>query len=315
VATINDIAEITGYSKSTISRALKNNTRISKKTRDEILKIAKELNYLPNSKAVSLSTGRSFTLGVIVPYPTFNSYYANIIHSIINATFKKGYKVSFLPSNYDKETELSYLKMLQAKEFDGLIITSAANSYTLIAEFLKYGMIVSCEETGSSGVSSIILERIQGYASGFVALQKLKIKHIGLCFSRTLKNSVGAREVLQFFKDKLPHFTDRTIFENCREFDDGIKAGEYFSELSPQIEAIFANSDEIAAGIIQFYQQHNLSLPIIIGQENQAIGKFLQISSIDFRLEELGKEAVDMCLNGQFDKKILKSRFYHRGNL
>jgi LacI family transcriptional regulator len=95
VATINDIAEITGYSKSTISRALKNNTRISKKTRDQILKIAKELNYLPNSKAVSLSTGRNFTLGVIVPYPTFNSYYANIIHSIINATFKKILKSRF----------------------------------------------------------------------------------------------------------------------------------------------------------------------------------------------------------------------------
>lgn len=313
--TINDLAKATGYSKSTVSRALNNKGRISKATREEIVKVAKEMNYLPNSKAVSLSTGKSYTLGVIIPYSTFNSYYDKIIHSIIHEAFSVGYKVIFLPTNYDKEIELNYLKLLQAKEFDGLIIVSAANEYTLIADYLKYGMIVSCEETGSSGVVSVELERAEGYAPALEVLQDRSIQQIGLCFSRTLENSFGAREVFHFFVEKLKKESSIPVFENCRNFSDGLTAACYFSQLFPKVEAIFANSDEIAAGIIEFYQKAGLEVPIIIGQENQVIGQFLNISTIDFRLNELGSEAVKMCLNKSKESKTLKSKFLVRGNL
>lgn len=309
---INDLVEITGYSKSTVSRALNSKGRISQGTRDKILKVAKEINYLPNSKAVSLSTGKSYTLGVIVPYSTFNSYYDKIMHSIINEAFRAEYKVTFLPTNYDKDTELSYLKMLQAKEFDGLIIVSATNDYALIAEYLQYGIIVSCEETGNSGIVSVVLEKTEGYAPVLEILNAKGIKHIGLCFSRTIENSIGAREVFNFFDKEIEEFNQNMIFENCRDFFDGINAAKYFSSISPKVEAIFANSDEIAAGIVKYYQESNLDVPIIIGQENQVIGEFLGISTIDFRLNELGSEAVKMCLNKSTEKKTLKSEIIMR---
>ena len=312
---INDLAKITGYSKSTVSRALNNKGRISQETRTKILKTAKAINYLPNSKAVSLSTGKSYTLGVIVPYSTFNSYYDKIMHSIINEAFSTGYKVTFLPTNYDKDTELRYLKMLQAKEFDGLIIASAANDYNFIAQYLQYGMIVSCEETGNSGVASITLERTEGYAPILKILHNKGIHSVGLCFSRTIKNSSGAREVFHFFEKEIVTFDEKMIFENCRNFDDGIKAAQYFSSISPKIEVIFANSDEIAAGIIKYYQKANIEPPIVIGQENQAIGHFLNISTIDFRLNELGSEAVKKCLTKSTEKKTLKSKIIIRGKL
>lgn len=313
--TINDIVKITGYSKSTVSRALNNKGRISQETRNKVLNVAKEINYLANSKAVSLSTGKSYILGVIVPYSTFNSYYNKIMHSIIKEAFNAKYKVIFLPTHYDKDTELSCLKMLQAKEFDGLIIVSAINDYALIAEYLQYGMIVSCEETGNSGVASVVLERTEGYAPILEMLNDKGIEHIGLCFSRTLKNSYGAREVFNFFDKKVMEFDEKMVFENCRDFFDGISAAKYFSSISPKVEAILANSDEIAAGIIKFYQESNIDIPIIIGQENQAIGEFLDISTIDFKLNELGSEAVKMCLNKSTEKKTLKSEIIIRGNM
>lgn len=312
---INDIAEITGYSKSTVSRALNHKGRISQKTRDEIIKVAKEVNYSPNSKAVSLSTGKSYTLGVIVPYSTFNSYYDKIMHSIINEAFSAKYKVTFLPTNYDKDTELNYLRMLQTKEFDGLIIVSAVNDYNLIAGYLEYGTIISCEETGNSGVASVMLEKTEGFARVLEVLNDKGIKCIGICFSRTIKNSYIANKVFKLFDEKVIAFNKKMIFENCRNYFDGINAAKYFINISPKIEAIFASSDEVAAGIIKYYQEFNVEIPILIGQENQSIGEFLDISTIDFRLNELGSEAVKMCLNKSAEKKILKSEIIIRGNM
>ena len=122
-------------------------------------------------------------------------------------------------------------------------------------------------------------------------------------------------EKFHFFEKEIVTFDEKMIFENCRNFDDGIKAAQYFNSISPKIEVIFANSDEIAAGIIKYYQEANIEPPIVIGQENQAIGHFLNISTIDFRLNKLGSEAVKKCLTKSTEKKTLKSKIIIRGKL
>lgn len=55
------------------------------------------------------------------------------------------------------------------------------------------------------------------------------------------------------------------------------------------------NSDEIAAGIIDFYKK-KLHSPLVIGQNNDAWSKALNFPSIDFHLECLGSTAVKICL-------------------
>ncbi|NCD05492.1 MAG: LacI family transcriptional regulator, partial [Spirochaetia bacterium] len=54
--TINDIAQITGLNKSTISRALNDNPRISKQTIEKVKKVANDLGFEKNNNARSLST-------------------------------------------------------------------------------------------------------------------------------------------------------------------------------------------------------------------------------------------------------------------
>lgn len=312
---INDIVKKTGYSKSTVSRALNHKGRLSQGTRERVLKAAKEINYFPNSKAVSLSTGKSDTLGAIVPYSTFNSYHNKIMNGILNEAFEENYKITFLPTHYDRDVELSYLRMLQTKEYDGLIITSAANDYYTIAEYLQYGPIVSCEDTGNSEVPSVALSRTEGYGRILDELLEKGIHQIGICLSRTIEKSYNAKTTFDLFSAKVEGFTRRHVFENCRSYYDGIKAAEYFSCISPRIEAIFASSDENAIGVIKLYQDTNLKVPIIIGEENQPIGEFLDFSSIDFRPNEIGSEAVKMCLEGVTEKRVLTSEVIMRGVL
>ncbi len=310
---INDIAQITGYSKSTISRALNNKGGISQETIDKVLKVAEELDYAPNKNAVKLSTGKSNIIGVITPYYDENSYYDTILHSILAEAYKTEYKIIFLPTNFNKETEIGYLNMLKTKEIDGVIILSAANQYDVISNYLKYGMIVGCEETGECGVSSIVLDRLNGYMKVLEYLNMSGDEHIGICFARTLSESIGAKQVFDYFKTQNNNVNQSSIFENCKNYMDGKLAGKYFSKMSSNIDVIFANSDEIAAGIIKFYEENHLNCPIIIGQENKSLGEFLNISSIDLKLHEIGSRALQVCVQGTECKTLIKSELIIRG--
>lgn len=314
MSNIYDIAKKSGFSPSTVSRALNDSTRISKKTKDIIFKIATELNYVPNNKAISLSTGKSYTLGIIIPYVTYNSYYSFIINSIIYESFKKNYKVTFLPTNYEKDTEINYLKLLSTKEFDGIIITSAANSYHTIEKYLTYGHIVSCEDTGNSSVPSVTLGKSDTYKSILEILKNNNINHIGITFSRFPNSSLNSQNTYSIFSKNLTSFNKKNTFSNCRNFEDGIKAATYFNSISPRIQCIFANSDEIASGIYWSFKNNNLEPPIIIGQDNSSISKVLNFSTIDFNLELLGIESVRLCISGANEKKIIKGTFIDRNN-
>lgn len=313
--TIYDIARISGFSVSTVSRAINNQPRVSDETRKRILEIVSEHDYIPNSKAVSLSIGKSYNLGIIVPYSESNSYYDSIISGIIEEGFKYGYKVTFLPTNYNKEIELEYLKLFSSKEFDGLIIVSASNSFDVIVEFNKYGPIVCCEDVGEFNLSSVYINRFEAYKSILDQLISNNYSNICLTFSRTYDSSSASQKVYDVFNQTINSFCSRYVFNNCKNFEDGYEAGQYFNGLTDQVDCIFANSDEVAAGIYRFFKDNNRKIPLIIGQDNQAISKLLDISSIDFHINDLGKKAVSICISGNIKNEVINSTFIKRGIL
>ncbi|WP_337444123.1 LacI family DNA-binding transcriptional regulator [Bacillus coahuilensis] len=65
MVTIYDIAKKTGFSVTTVSKAINNYSDVSEKTKKAILQAVEDMNYLPNSSARTLSTKKSWTIGVI----------------------------------------------------------------------------------------------------------------------------------------------------------------------------------------------------------------------------------------------------------
>ena len=64
--TVKDLAKAAGLSPSSVSRALNNHPRISKKTKAYVLKLAREMGYKPKLVARGLVTHKSFLLGLLV---------------------------------------------------------------------------------------------------------------------------------------------------------------------------------------------------------------------------------------------------------
>ncbi len=98
MGTIYDLAKMTGFSITTVSKALNNYSDVSEKTKAKIVQAAAEMGYLPNAHAQSLSTKRSWTIGVMfseahgvgMMHPFFNA----IIESFRKATEQQGYDSS-----------------------------------------------------------------------------------------------------------------------------------------------------------------------------------------------------------------------------
>lgn len=68
MTSIRDIARLSGFSVSTVSRVLNDHPYVSAEKRAHIQKIIKELDYTVNQNAVNLSIGKTKTIGIILPY-------------------------------------------------------------------------------------------------------------------------------------------------------------------------------------------------------------------------------------------------------
>lgn len=121
---IKTIAEKLGVSKTTVSFVLNgkgDENNISKETQKKVFETAKKLNYKPNQIARSLISGKSNTIGLIVP-DISNPFFADIGMYIELFANKKGYTVMFASTMENVENEKKKLDVFISRQVDGLII-------------------------------------------------------------------------------------------------------------------------------------------------------------------------------------------------
>lgn len=118
--TINDIARLSGFSKTSVSFAFNDPSRISDATRDKILGIATELGYVPDPSARSLSLRRHGTIGLllpqIIPVAFLNPYLSQIVQGIGDICGERGFSLTLIPPVHE-----SIVEGVRSAAVDGLI--------------------------------------------------------------------------------------------------------------------------------------------------------------------------------------------------
>ena len=122
--TLKDLAATLGVSVSTVSKALKDSPEISKDTIARVKEIAKELNYRPNTLALSLKNRKTKTIGVIIP-DILNAFFARILYGIEQESTALGYNIITCLSNESFEKENNSLHLLANGSVDGFIMSIA----------------------------------------------------------------------------------------------------------------------------------------------------------------------------------------------
>ena len=156
-----DIAEITGFSITTVSRVLNGKGekyRISKATREKIKSVAEELKYVPNEFARNLRIGKSKTIALIVP-SLKNPFFAEIASVVNNEVRKYGYITLIGDSDDQVENEKNELSHLTSRSLDGMIVVPCGEEWDHLVKVQENGLPLICidryfEDTSLSYVSS-----------------------------------------------------------------------------------------------------------------------------------------------------------------
>ena len=308
MVTINELAKLSGYSTTMISRVVNNYPYVDEEKRQEILKLIKELNYRPNSIARNLSIGKTYNIGVIIP-SLQRPYFEQLVSGIAEEAFKHNYKVTLLPTNYDRETELSYLEDFSTKQYDGLFITSKVNSLQKILEYQQYGPLIFCESVPDEEVASVSIDREQAFMDAMAYFFEHNIKKIGMTVGRNERYSNSTKLFLQLAKANFDSFDESSVVRNCRTYEDGYRAGQFFYE-NNQVDGILTNGDEVSAGIYDFYR--GKKTPLIIGQDYLLASKLLNLSTIDYHLSKSGREAFRQFIENRKDKIMIEPTLIKR---
>ncbi|CAJ1192076.1 LacI family DNA-binding transcriptional regulator [Companilactobacillus nantensis] len=314
MSNIRDVAKLSGHSVSTVSRVVNHRSYVAEDTKQEILNAMEELDYHPNDVARALSTGKTHMVGVVLPYIDI-PYFQKLISAITKAAFKENYQVTLLPSDYNAKDEIKYLEMLKHQSFDGLIFTSRTISFEKILEYRQYGTITCCEDTFDYPISCAYTNREESYLKVFDLLRRLKLQHIGVTLTRSEKYSQSTKQTKEAFEKAYGRQMDsKHVYMGAQGYSEGIKAAKYLVERDPDLQVIFANSDQIAAGVLKQLQMMHLEIPVI-GQENLDYSHLMNFSTIDHKLKEIGEYAFWSIFEKEVVKKSIPSEFILRGTL
>ncbi|PFN82321.1 LacI family transcriptional regulator [Bacillus sp. AFS076308] len=291
---IRDLAKMAGVSVTTVSRVLNNHPYVSEEKREKVLAAIKESNYQPNINAVHLSMGKTFLIGVVVPFID-HPYFSRLIKGIAAEALRHNYKLVLFQTNYDEDKELEALQMLKQKQIDGLIICSRISSWPIIEEYLSYGPITLCEDTRGREVPSTFVDHYQGFMTALEYLYEKGHRKIGYCIYRSSgTNSKNRALAYQHFIEKYQlSYNPEYIISHCLHFEDGEKVVDKVEQMANPPSALLVTSDEVAAGVVTSAHNRNISIPndlAIIGFNNQPIAQMMHITTIQIPLMEIGKK-------------------------
>lgn len=156
--TIQDISVKAGVSPSTVSRVLTGSAPVSEAKREIIEATIRQLNYKPNFLARSLRTKKTFSLGLLLNDIT-NPFYSHIARGIEDDAIHQGYSLILCNTNEDPQRELHYLKVLQDKQVDGIILGPTTGNSAFIRELAGQIPIVLVDRPlAGAAISTVIVD-------------------------------------------------------------------------------------------------------------------------------------------------------------
>lgn len=127
MVTIKDVADRAGVNASTVSRALKDSSAISQKTKEKVKKAMQELGYIPNVAAQMLASGLTYCLGVVLPPLTkpdrvSQPFFMEILTTINTEAKKHDFTVAIATSHSMEGLAENVALMYRQKRVDGFIV-------------------------------------------------------------------------------------------------------------------------------------------------------------------------------------------------
>ncbi len=264
--TLDDVAARAGVSPKTVSRVLNNEPNVRNTTRDAVLAAALELGYRPNRAARTLAGSRSFLIGHLHGRAD-RDYILSVNEGIHTACFQHGYVLLPEPLlDYNEGFVRRLQQFLQTAPVDGVVLTPPLTDHDPLLAFLAARNIpivsISPEKVRKS-IASVYIDEKEAAIAMTQHLISLGHKKIGF-ISGPKDHGASHLRTEGFYEQILKSGLKREACPQAQgdfKLKSGAIAANEMLETHPDITAIFAANDAMAAGAMTSAFKRGLSVP------------------------------------------------------
>ncbi|HMR19282.1 MAG TPA: LacI family DNA-binding transcriptional regulator [Sphingobacterium sp.] len=311
--TIKTLANITGFSTTTVSRVL-NGTyrkyRVSEKTAIIIHAEAKKLGYIPNQAAVNLRLKKNQSIGLIVP-SLANPFFSTIASIISKAFYNRDYSVYMIDCDENQEIEKETINKISAQNMDGLIVIPSGNEYSHLERIIsiKLPTIFIDRYFEDLPLPFVSTDHFQGALSAVELL--VKKGHQKIACIQGNPTVVSSTERVKGYRAGIQKYGLGYEHIGGQEFtqEAGYEEMQRILQLEDRPTAVFALSDTISLGILQALKEQGYRIPedfSLVSFDNSLYLDYLEcpITSIAHPVEEIAEKAVNMLLAHMEDNTV-----------
>ncbi|WP_406765503.1 LacI family DNA-binding transcriptional regulator [Candidatus Clostridium radicumherbarum] len=304
--TIKDIAQLGGVSIATVSKILNNKSDdIGRETIDRIKKIIEESGYVPNSIARSMVTKATKTLGLIIP-DVSNPFFTNLVRGAEDTANQYGYTIFIGNTDDDIDKEIKYIKTLEGKKVDGILLAGAAirnkekeKNLNILVPTVAIDRNVYYEQ-----IKGIV--EVDNFNGSYEAVNYLiKKGYKDIIFVSGPWDTKPTIDRYEGYK--------KALLDNNLEFNtDNVYSGTYTKEFGEKIaqkiykickdKAIFCGNDLIAFGIVNVLKKKGIAIPkdtSVMGFDDIDICTFIspELTTVRQPSYDIGCEGVKMLID------------------
>jgi len=308
MATLEEIARAAGVSRSTVSRVINNEPRVSEETRLRVWQTVREQGFQPNTAARALAGRRSHIIGLAVqrPFNTVSSdpFFAALVQVITQACEERDYYLMLSLTSSQQPT--SYTKMIRGGHLDGLLIFYSCVDDSLVRALEAEGLpfVLMGRHLTRDDVPSVDMDNVQGAHLAVLHLAQLGRRRIAtvtgplFTVSALDRRSGFLEEVASLGLECPPEY----VVEGDYSEVGGYWAMANLLHTRPAPDAAFVANDAMAAGAIRAIREAGLRVPddiAIVGFDDTPYASMVQpaLTTIRQSADQMGRTTVAMLLD------------------
>lgn len=309
--TFQDIADYTGFSKTTISRYFNNPDSLTLENQQIIADALTALDYKENKVARILASGKTEYVGIIVPN-LYLHYYSEMLNQLLSTYEKFGYKFLVFVGNDKKDVERKYISELLAYQIEGMIILS----HTISSEELAaYHIPIVTIEREDQYVCSVNTDNYMGGVQAASLLSKTNCD-ILIHINSKISPEIPAYGRIKGFQDicEEKHFPYEMILtELGNSYEETTeKIAEIFQIIEEKYrnkrKGIFISNDTHANILLNMIIRKYGKLPEtykIVGFDNSSIASeaVVPISTVGQQMTVIAQEAMELLVMQMNERK------------
>jgi LacI family transcriptional regulator len=264
MSTVRDVARRARVSVSTVSHVLNRTRFVSDTLRERVLAAARELDYTPNAAARMLTLKRSDTLGLIVA-DISNPFFAYVARGVEDVAQAHGYTVVLCNSDEDVDREAASLRVLHARQVDGLLLASAGRADAYLARLVRahFPIVLVDRDLPELGAPAVLLDNA---GAAYMAVRHLigrghrRIAMVSgrAAISTTTERIAGYMRALREAGLKVE---PRLIVSGESTSIGGAEATHAVLDVEPRPTAIFSGNNLMSIGALQAIAARRLRIP------------------------------------------------------